>query len=69
MDADGRWFWHERKPILYQGSWHPVRKNFCLSECFDIAFFDGSWKDSLIKCGESAIIKNIRRRKNDDTVI
>ena len=49
MDSDGRWFWHNRKPVLYQGSWYSVCEKVCLCECFDIVFFDGSWKDSLIK--------------------
>ena len=29
----------------------------------DIAPFDGDWKDSLIKCGESAIIKKHKKEK------
>lgn len=50
--------WKPKKEIPYWMS--GIRHCECpvfLSRVFNIAPFDGDWKDSLIKCGESAIIK------------
>ena len=42
--------------IYYQARW--------IKGCpFNIAPFNGDWKDSLIKCGESAIIKKHKEVK------
>ena len=54
MDKDGGWKWHYRNPKttrLY--TWLSNIKSYNefsnLSYCFNIAPFDGDWKDSLIK--------------------
>lgn len=55
MDADKEWWWFQVKPDVYTeppagwcGSGCEVAP---LSDSFNIAPFDGDWKDSLMKCG------------------
>lgn len=56
-ENSGVWYWHEREPIIQQLHWNGVKSEtwnnsgelFDLSELFNIAPFDGDWKDSLIK--------------------
>lgn len=70
MDKDCEWCWFSSKPYKRTDMWilRDLGDWQSLTRAFDIAPFDGDWKDSLIECGESAIIKNIRRN-NDNTVI
>lgn len=58
MDEDGKWYWYEDEPTIqkfvYGGNkevyhWNNSGELSDLSELFNIAPFDGSWKDSLIK--------------------
>ena len=55
MDENVSWFWHENKPkIEYDvdcgGIWSPHKGlSSEIPYCFNIAPFEGSWKDSLIK--------------------
>ena len=59
MDKSGFWYWFSERPYKKTFVW--IWGNSCdcikLTNAFNIAPFDGDWKDSLIKCGESAIIK------------
>ena len=55
MDECGAWFWHKCRAkrgydVDYGGVW-VADKGFCceIPSCFNIAPFDGDWKDSLIK--------------------
>lgn len=62
MDKDCRWNWFSKRPECKKfGRWVfslNSYDDFCaLDYSFNIAPFDGDWQDSLIKCGESAIIK------------
>lgn len=48
----GAWWWFAKKPepIEVCGFYDHRASNFdCLSDVFNIAPFDGDWKDSLIK--------------------
>ena len=50
MDKCGKWWWFSAKPFMWNKEWHYKRgKLFCISRPFNIAPFDGDWKDSLIK--------------------
>lgn len=59
MDDYGGWYWYEDEPtiqkLVYDGGnkevchWNNSGELFDLSELFNIAPFDGDWKDSLIK--------------------
>ena len=55
MDEDGDWFWYWKKPIIFEDSdkWMPYKATSKVEkipeQLFDIAPFDGDWKDSLIK--------------------
>lgn len=57
MDEDRSWWWFEKKPRIEDNEWWNVSGILIGLSRFNIAPFDGDWKDSLIKCGESAIIK------------
>lgn len=48
MDKNGGWFWYDIKPYLDDNEWWNNEKT-CGLFCFNIAPFDGDWKDSLIK--------------------
>ena len=53
-DKGGQWFWHNKKPVTRledgDGLWVVLTGYSCeLPTCFNIAPFDGDWKDSLIK--------------------
>lgn len=51
MDENGRWWWFEPAS---NGSVFDLLlvKSACLSSAFDIAPYDGDWKDSLMECGK-----------------
>ena len=58
MDENDGWYWHEDEPTIqkfvYGGNketyhWNNSGDLFDLAELFNIAPFDGDWKDSLIK--------------------
>lgn len=51
-DEDGHWFWHNKKPVPTMesdgGLWIVITGYSCeLPSCFNIAPFDGGWKQSL----------------------
>lgn len=57
MDESGTWWWYETKPYpnddegFWMATW--VKADDCCSLfAFDIAPFDGDWKDSLMECGK-----------------
>ena len=57
MDSDGEWWWYQKepKPDGYCDTWMiNVEEDSILSalDAFDIAPFDGDWKDSLMECGK-----------------
>ena len=52
MDMNGTWWWFQTKPERWSAIWmnkKETAKNTKLSSCFDIAPFDGDWKDSLVR--------------------
>lgn len=51
MDDDGTWCWFSEEPYKVTKSWWPEEDTtyFILAKVFNIAPFDGDWKDSLIK--------------------
>ena len=68
MEGNGNWFWYQLKPRVSKRYeiWKVSKGKFMklnTIEIKDITPFDGDWKDSLIKCGESAIIK---KHKEDE---
>ena len=62
MDSDGEWVWWETEPQRILTGWVFPReiKNkkeisyaaHILNNLFNIAPFDGDWKDSLMECGD-----------------
>lgn len=55
-DGDGVWTWYRLKPDAdsFYGQWLPARVGKGESMelyGFDIAPFNGDWKDSLMECG------------------
>lgn len=55
MDKDGTWCWYSFCTSHNDFSWGFNAKfmdeYICLSDVFDIAPFEGDWKDSLMECG------------------
>lgn len=49
MDADGKWNWHYDLPTIYQGVFGNMLSRVEIYRAFNIALFDGDWRDSLIK--------------------
>lgn len=51
MDKDGQWWWFRKKPTTYLklGCHDNKKSEWSRLNCFNIAPFDGDWKDSLIK--------------------
>lgn len=53
MDEDGTWCWFKSKPSWGHCGWCSLDYEYnliCLDYCFkNLAPFDGSWRDSLIK--------------------
>lgn len=56
MDKNGEWWWYSAKPDVateLSTRWHGMACEVApLSDSFNVAPFDGDWKDSLMKCGE-----------------
>lgn len=57
MDSDGTWWWFEREPKIggYREVWniiHDPAGDCSALDAFDIAPFEGAWKDSLMECGK-----------------
>lgn len=56
MDSDGTWCWYSFRTSRNDFSWGFNAKfmdeYICLSDVFDIAPFEGDWKDSLMECGK-----------------
>ena len=75
MDANGNWMWYTYKPIKFKEykCWLHRKASYLdcnLSRAFNIAPFDGDWKDSLIKVEhkEEEFKKNFKKllkRKED----
>lgn len=56
MNFDGVWYYHKEQPIIganQTGRWINYSDTLPrrLSGLFNIAPFDGDWKDSLMECG------------------
>lgn len=53
MDEDGSWCWYPDLPTRYIINWNG---DVCepLFAVFDIAKFDGDWKDSCMRCGQQS---------------
>lgn len=56
MDENGLWRWCEDEPTPDDHFWDfgdtiDLISHCCLSDVFNIAPFDGDWKDSLMECG------------------
>ena len=51
MDEDGTWCWFSEEPSILIDSWFWEEDSmyFILAKVFNIAPFDGDWKDSIIK--------------------
>ena len=52
MDKSGDWYWYDRKPVILgrkSEGWRGENNFRTLMKLFNIAPFDGDWKDSLIK--------------------
>lgn len=49
MDEDNSWWWFETKPTIEGNEWWNVAGILIELSRFNIAPFDGDWKDSLIK--------------------
>lgn len=54
MDKNGIWYWYEHKPVPDDlGIWRFLSDGDLYElSAFNIADFDGDWKDSLMQCGE-----------------
>lgn len=53
MDKDKIWWWYDEEPSQRTRCWCNNGYIFYdLNQMFNIAPFDGDWKDSLIECGE-----------------
>lgn len=56
MDSDGTWYWYTFRASHNDFSWglnaNLMDEYICLSDIFDIAPYDGDWKDSLMECGK-----------------
>lgn len=57
MDKNGNWGWFKEKPrvdVCHNDWFANIGKPYvCLAiDAFDIARFDGDWKDSLMECGQ-----------------
>lgn len=55
MDRNGEWFWYNKKPHANTVYWSAARVTNSVSmelSGFDIAPYDGDWKDSLMECGK-----------------
>lgn len=57
MDKNGEWWWFEAKPYRdhdycgWQTNPYKICENSVL-DTFDIAGFEGGWKNSLMECGK-----------------
>ena len=52
MDLKGNWGWYEEKPFIYESllpRGFDCNGHITMFYSFNIAPFDGDWKDSLIK--------------------
>ena len=49
MDEDRSWWWFQKKPCIEDNEWWSVAGILIGLYHFNIAPFDGDWKDSLIK--------------------
>lgn len=57
MDEDGSWYWYPKKPVVYKNRFVANWIKFPIptridDTFFDIAPFEGNWKDSLVECGK-----------------
>lgn len=51
MEPDGQWWWYKEKPGLKKTGWIWEGDKYCpiVDMLFNIAPFDGDWKDSLME--------------------
>lgn len=53
MDANEIWYWYQEKPyVRNEIEFGNQFDMMCLTDGFDIAPFEGDWKDSLMECGQ-----------------
>lgn len=55
MEKNGDWWWYKEKPETgaYSDVWLAKScSNYLSLDTFNIARFDGDWKDSLMECGK-----------------
>lgn len=53
MDKDKIWWWYDKEPSQRTRSWWGNGNiSYDLDLIFNIASFDGDWKDSLMECGQ-----------------
>lgn len=55
MDEDKDWYWYGNEPMNFgfRVEWVPNGGTYInLADLFNIAPFDGDWKDSLMECGK-----------------
>lgn len=56
MDKNGDWCWFEKKPYHDDNYWIVESLDWdeyiYLDYAFNIAPYDGNWKDSLMECGK-----------------
>lgn len=55
MDINGEWWWYKNEPKPYFDSWNDMVEEGGESsslDAFDIAPFEGNWKNSVMECGK-----------------
>ena len=57
MEKNGIWYWYDREPVQSNmGIWMSLSDDDIYElGAFNIAAFDGDWKDSLIECGKQDV--------------
>lgn len=60
MNKDGEWCYYGSQPRIRDDNdfWSPKNFHWEWLGLFDIAPFDGDWKQSLMKCGHTATVKD-----------
>lgn len=52
LDKDGDWNFFREKPKRSNDFWCAYHGCCCLNFLFNIAPYEGDWKDSLMECGK-----------------
>ena len=57
MEKNGIWYWYDREPVpSNMGIWMSLSDGDLYElGAFNIAAFDGDWKDSLMECGKQDV--------------